>query len=127
MTKGSGGGGYGSRPHVEKPIRTGTGASRMRPSGVAQIGQRQGNHFTDGSGGGPGSSSYGGININAGPMGGVGAVKLGNEVALNVGKGGPGTGRTVMKTGSQGSHGAPSYGSPMPKGELFPGWGSKRG
>jgi hypothetical protein len=27
-------------------------------------------------------------------------------VALNVGKGGPGTGRTVMRSGSQGTHGS---------------------
>jgi hypothetical protein len=32
------------------------------------------------------------------------AVPLGNEVALNVKGGGPGVGRTVMKTGSQGCH-----------------------
>ncbi|WP_166299579.1 hypothetical protein [Bradyrhizobium sp. 2S1] len=30
---------------------------------------------------------------------------LGNELAKNVGVGGPGTGRTVMPTGSQGRHG----------------------
>jgi hypothetical protein len=32
-------------------------------------------------------------------------VKFGNEVALNVGKGGCGTGRTIYKTGSQGMQG----------------------
>ena len=32
------------------------------------------------------------------------AVPLGNELALNVGGGGPGTGRKVMPTGSQGQH-----------------------
>ena len=31
-------------------------------------------------------------------------VPLGNELALNVGGGGPGTGRKVMPSGSQGSH-----------------------
>jgi hypothetical protein len=42
--------------------------------------------------------------------------KLGNEVALNVGKGGPGTGRTVMRSGSQGTHGSANPGhSPQPK------------
>jgi len=34
------------------------------------------------------------------------SVPLGNELTKNVGKGGPGAGRTVMSTGSQGRHGA---------------------
>src|SRR5215467_3740522 len=33
-------------------------------------------------------------------------VRFGNEIATNVGRGGPGTGRTVMPCGSQGMHGA---------------------
>ncbi len=33
-----------------------------------------------------------------------GAVPLGNEVAKNVGAGGPGKGRTVAPCGSQGRH-----------------------
>jgi hypothetical protein len=41
-------------------------------------------------------------------------VKFGNEVALNVGKGGCGTGRDVHTTGSQGVHGATNPGSPRP-------------
>jgi hypothetical protein len=41
-------------------------------------------------------------------------VKFGNEVALNVGKGGCGTGRTIYKTGSQGTQGQPSAGNPRP-------------
>jgi hypothetical protein len=43
-------------------------------------------------------------------------VKFGNEVALNVGKGGPGTGRTIYKTGSQGTQGTTSAGNPRPQG-----------
>jgi hypothetical protein len=43
-------------------------------------------------------------------------VKLGNEVALNVGPGGCGTGRTLYgQAGSQGQHGAVA-GSPKPQG-----------
>jgi len=44
-------------------------------------------------------------------------VKFGNEVALNVGKGGCGTGRTIYASGSQsgsGGHGAPNPGNPRP-------------
>jgi hypothetical protein len=33
------------------------------------------------------------------------SVVLGNQKALDVGRGGPGTGRTVMRSGSQGQHG----------------------
>jgi hypothetical protein len=39
--RGSGGGGYGSRQHVEKPVRTGTGSKGTRPAGVAMFGQMQ--------------------------------------------------------------------------------------
>jgi hypothetical protein len=42
-------------------------------------------------------------------------VKFGNEVALNVGKGGPGTGRTIHHCGSQSVHG-PVAGTPRPPG-----------
>jgi hypothetical protein len=44
-------------------------------------------------------------------------VKFGNEVALNVGKGGCGTGRTIYASGSQsgsGGHGSANPGSPRP-------------
>ena len=33
------------------------------------------------------------------------ATPMGNELATNVGKGGPGTGRTVFDCGTQGTHG----------------------
>lgn len=115
------GGGAGSKNVARKPVRTGKaeGASRMLSGGVAQLGQRQGNHITE-----RGSTRYGGLEINAGPMGGVGAVPLGNEVALNVEGGGPGKGyRQYGQSGSQGCHGKPDAGSPMPKAKaLFPGW-----
>jgi hypothetical protein len=38
-------------------------------------------------------------------------VPFGNEVALNVGKGGPGAGREVMSCGSQGQHGSAAPGN----------------
>jgi hypothetical protein len=42
---------------------------------------------------------------------------------LNVGGGGPGKGREVMRTGTQGCHGAPAKGDPTPKANsLWPGW-----
>jgi hypothetical protein len=46
-------------------------------------------------------------------------VKFGNELATNVGKGGPGTGRTLYgQSGLQGQHG-PVAGSPRPQGRGF--------
>ena len=109
MTRGSGGGGYHSRQHVEKPVKTGTGSRSTRPAGVAQIGYIVGDHTTNR----PGSSGYKGEKLHS-PERNFNPVKFGNEVALNVGKGGPGTGREVMASGSQGCHGQPAAGNPPP-------------
>ena len=111
--RGSGGGGYGSRPHVEKPIKTGSGSRGTHPGGVAQLGQHVGDHTTNR----PGSSGYRGEPLhndrNFQP------VKFGNELATNVGKGGPGAGRTLYgQSGQQGQHG-PVAGSPRPQGRGF--------
>jgi len=68
--------------------------------------------------------AYGGLEINAGPMGGVGAVPLGNEVALNVKGGGPGKGYVQHgQAGSQGCHGTPHKGNKTPTAKpLWEGW-----
>jgi hypothetical protein len=52
------------------------------------------------------------------------SVPLGNEVALNVGKGGPGTGRDCHATGSQGVHGSVNPGQPRAGANrsIFPGF-----
>jgi hypothetical protein len=92
------GGGIASKQHVSVPVRTGSGSRGTRPAGVGQIGQSQGDHITNKD-----STGYRGERLhhdrNFQP------VKFGNEVALNVGKGGCGTGRTIYKTGSQGQQG----------------------
>jgi hypothetical protein len=76
---------------------------------VAQIGNAWGNHATH-----EGRTDYTGERLhndrNFQP------VKFGNEVALNVGKGGPGAGREVMPSGGQGCHGAVNPGQPRPAG-----------
>jgi hypothetical protein len=58
------------------------------------------------------------------PAGSVGAVKLGNELAGNVGGGGPGTGREVMRSGTQGQHGNANPGIARPGADkpIFPGF-----
>jgi hypothetical protein len=105
--KGNGGGGYGSRPHVEKSVRTGTGSRGTHPGGVAQLGQHVGDKATHGN---PKGSGYRGEPLHNNKS--FQPVKFGNEVALNVGKGGPGAGREVMRSGGQGCHGTPAQGQP---------------
>jgi len=114
--RGSGGGGYGSRPHVETSVRTGTGSRGTRPAGVGQIGNSQGDHVTALGGS---ATPYRGEKLHGGQS--FQPVPFGNEVALNVGKGGPGTGRTLYgQSGVQGCHGQPAQGAsglPSTKGQ----------
>ena len=101
------GGGFGSRHHVETTVRTGTGSRSARPAGVAMLGQIQGDHVTNRD-----STGYRGEKLHNDRT--FQPVKFGNEVALNVGKGGPGTGRDVHASGSQGVHGGTNPGNPRP-------------
>jgi len=92
--------------------RQGQQKKRVIPAGIAQLGQKQGNHFTNGSTGRK-ESSYGGVTS----FGGTGyRSELGNEAALNCAgnKAKPGCDRTIYKSGSMGTHGAPASGNPMP-------------
>jgi hypothetical protein len=111
MTNRSGhrpGGGIASRQHVEKPVKTGSGSKGISEGWVGQRGQKQGSHTTHGGETGyRGEPKFTGKNFQP--------VKFGNEVALNVGKGGCGTGRTIHKTGSQDQHGQPAPGNPPAK------------
>jgi hypothetical protein len=111
--------GIKSRNVTRQSVRTGAARQHIQKAGVAQLGQRQGDHATNKRG----STGYSGESL-IGPKHPI-SVKLGNEVALNVGGGGPGTGRTVHKTGSQCMTGAPNPGNPKPAGTLFPGWERK--
>jgi hypothetical protein len=108
MAKGSGGGGYHSRQHVEKSVRTGSGSRGTHPGGVAQLGQHVGDKATHGRSKG---SGYRGEPLHNNRS--FQPVPFGNSVALNVGAGGPGTGRTIYKTGSQCQTGT-NPGNPRP-------------
>jgi len=71
----------------------------------------QGSHVTRGE-----ESSYRGEPLHGGRS--FQPVKFGNEVALNVGKGGCGTGRTIYSSGSQSGssgHGPSNPGNPRPQ------------
>jgi hypothetical protein len=122
MTKGhKPGGGIASKNKVSVGNRTGAPRERIRPTGTAQYGQAQGNHFTEQGRDGRMSSDYGGVKAHTNMPGYPS--ELGNKVALNVGGGGPGTGRTIYKSGSQCKTGdggdraeaAPRFGDVMSK------------
>jgi hypothetical protein len=84
------GGGIRSNKNVSPPVKTGQPAQRIRHEGASRIGQSVGNKGTESSKSMPNVER-----VHGGVMGGVGSVPLGNEVAKNVGKGGPGAGRTL--------------------------------
>jgi hypothetical protein len=85
--------------NVKPSVKTGTGSRSTNPGGVGQLGQSQGSHVTRGE-----ESDYRGDPLHSGRS--FQPVKFGNEVALNVRGGGPGTGRTIHKTGSQQQYGS---------------------
>jgi hypothetical protein len=97
MAKITGGGILGNK-NVNVGVRTGSPSKATSPCAASQLGQ---------------SVSFKRENVEVGPAYHSG-VKLGNEKALDVGKGGVGTGRTVMRSGSQGTYG-PVAGTPRPQ------------
>jgi hypothetical protein len=115
------GGGIASRQRVEKPVRMGANAREMRPQGVSQIGSSMGNRVTNSGRILPGAVEP--VRGKALPAGL--SVPLGNQVATNVGRGGPGAGRVLYgKSGTQSQHGPVNPGLPRPGagGEIFPGF-----
>jgi hypothetical protein len=111
------GGGYLMNKH--KDVRAPKNEPRSKgvnPGGAAQLGAAQGSHVRDRRR----ESSYRGE-----PLYGGGAYATPRGPTNNM-VSGPGGGREVMRSGSQGTHGSPARGNPPPSGELFPGWGAKR-
>ena len=100
---GTGGGANYSQPK----IRTGTPTTKKTSiDAVGNIGRSVGDHTTEqGTVKRPNTPLS--VDVKA-------AVRLGNEVALNVGRGGPGTGRVVHPSGSQSQHSPVNPGSPRP-------------
>jgi hypothetical protein len=84
------GGGITSNKLVQVGVRTGQPAKGTSPGAADQFGAAQGRQRAV-------------REPEQGPAFQSG-VKLGNEVATNVGAGGPGTGRTTRAAGSQGKH-----------------------
>jgi hypothetical protein len=99
-SRSSAGGGIRSKQHVSVGVRTGKPRQGHNVKAVSQVGQNLGDHITERRGiVNPIERDQERRPVSAG-------VPLGNEVARNVGRGGPGTGRNVMACGSQGQHGS---------------------
>jgi hypothetical protein len=111
MPKKISGGGIQSSKLVRVGVNAGPSNSRIiDPRGVSQLGYSPGSTIRKGGG-------YTAEN-SALPMlqGTMKQVPLGNQLATNVGKGSPGAGRQVYKSGYQSLHGQPVQGStPQPK------------
>jgi hypothetical protein len=107
--KGSGGG-IGMNKNVNVGVRTGKKSRAVNPGWVGQLGTALGDHITERKE----SSNYRGEGF--GGSNALNPVEYGNKCALySAGsKAGPGSDRTVMKTGSQGVHGKPNLGNPTP-------------
>jgi hypothetical protein len=97
MKKVNSGGGIASNKHVSIPVRVGGPARKVKPAGAAQFGRAQG-AMRDGA---KVTSRNSAEPVFCGPLPGVGSQKLGNEVAGNIGAGGPGAGRVVRRSGFQ--------------------------
>jgi hypothetical protein len=104
--------GISSKNVRQTPVKIGSGSKSVSPGWVGQRGNMQGSHTTDGK-----ETPYRGEPKFTGKN--FQPTKFGNEVALNVGAGGPGTGRTTYATGSQDQHGQPASGNPPPQRHSF--------
>jgi hypothetical protein len=108
------GGGINSNKRVEVGVRRGTAsADKVSPGGVSQLGSATGDRLRA-PGAHTGQPTSVPVFVGTKPQ----AAILGNQKASDVGKGGPGSGRTVYRTGYQSLRG-PVAGSPKPQGRDF--------
>src|SRR5262245_888261 len=118
LSTGKPGGGFGSRQHTRVEVHYGQQSKGRNPRAVSQIGQAMGNHATEHTGKMNRTEVMERMGSSAAPT--AAGIRLGNELAGNVGKGGPGAGRTLY--GQSGSN--QTYG-PVARGEGLPTPGSK--
>jgi hypothetical protein len=113
------GGGVTSNKLVQVPVRYGSPtANKIDPGSASRIGHSVGNHTMSGDTRRPPEPLVTGT---------MKQVPLGNQVAGNVGKGGPGAGRIVHRSGSQAQHG-PVAGSVQPQGrDILSDYSPKKG
>jgi hypothetical protein len=98
----------GGGPNVNKYARitpvTGSAQTRKtNPATAGDFGKAIGNHVMDGRNGGTITRKDPPLHVPT-----KAATPMGNAKALDVGRGGPGTGRTVHASGSQSTYGAPA-------------------
>jgi hypothetical protein len=101
MAKAKSGGGIGMNKNVSPPVRTGRPAQGVSTGAAMEPGIMRGNHATD-----KGDLTFKGMPAAPNPN----SVPMGNAVSGNVGKGGPGAGRTIHRSGSQSMHGEANRG-----------------
>jgi hypothetical protein len=110
--------GIRSKNNREVGVRTGKGAVKINKAAVNQLGNHIGSHATQSGK----DTGYRGEDLVRG-RGYIAAPGFGNAVALNVGAGGVGTGRTIYKSGTQCQSGSANPGQPMQsKKPIFPGF-----
>jgi hypothetical protein len=119
MSKARSGGGPSGKNVTSVGMHTGAARRAQNPAFAKQLGTHVGNH-SEGRVAPPAKVI---ASRDAGPA--LPSI-LGNALATNVGKGGPGAGRTVYATGVQGQHGAHAPGTAPPSGSVFAGWEGKR-
>jgi hypothetical protein len=110
MAKKLSGGGITSNKLVHPSTRTGSPRKGSSPASADQLGQ---------------STAFPKENVEARP-GYNSGVKLGNEKALDVGKGGVGTGRTTYKCGSQNQYGPANPGHTAPARDFLSEFGPEK-
>ena len=104
------GGGINSSVNKSVGVRTGSRtADKVSPRGVSELGYAPGGRIRPGGGHTDKNTA---LPLIEGQK--PSPVMLGNEKALDVGKGGVGTGRTIYKSGYQGTHGPTVPGQPLP-------------
>jgi hypothetical protein len=108
------GGGISMNKNVSGKVRAGPpNTNLISARGVSQIGYATGSRMKE-----PGSftTENSALRVKEGT---AAQVPLGNQLATNVGGGGPGTGRTVMRTGSQSLHGSVAGPAPVQGRSVF--------
>jgi hypothetical protein len=102
------GGGLRARVVVHPGVKYGPASTnKVSPAGAAQLGAHLGDHVTE----------RGKVLANPAAKlltGTMPQVPSGNDLARNVGKGGPGAGRNIYRSGTQCLHGKPVQGEAKP-------------
>jgi hypothetical protein len=113
------GGGIQSSVNKKVGIRGGKASARIiDPAGLSQLGAAQGSRLSKSGSYLPESSAkqmFRGSKPNP--------VAFGNALSTNVGKGAPGAGRTVMRSGSQSLHGSVAGPAPVQGREILGSFG----